>query len=157
MEQDYVQTIKAFFASVVEFTTHMASFYKDSEEKNSIYDTVNKIKDVEKQVLKLIEERTNKPYDARVLNDMVWKLTTVNYSPFAFMKPNSVDNSPMIAYRDVLRGIGEYYGLPIQQKEKLLRPLKKWYYTVSTNKMKNFIYPFLPLKHFVLKDQTKGK
>ena len=40
MEQDYVQTIKAFFASVLDFTTNMASFYKDSEE-NSLEEKTN--------------------------------------------------------------------------------------------------------------------
>ena len=126
MEQDYTQTINAFFAWVYGYVENMKDLYKKDEEKKSIFKTEQTIRRVEKLVMKLIEERKTKPYDARALNDLVLEITTADYTSIAFMKPGSVDNSVLVAYRDVLRGIGEYYALPVQQKEKLLRPIKKW-------------------------------
>lgn len=155
MEQDYTKTINAFFAWVYGYIDNIKDLYEKDEEKKSIYKTEQQIKRVESLVMKLIETRKTKPYDARILNDLVWEITTGEYTALAFMKPGSVDNSALVAYRDVLRGIGEYYSLPVQQKEKLLRPIKKWYYVTSTNKLKNLIYPFMPLNHFVLEDKTK--
>jgi len=41
--------------------------------------------------------------------------------------------------------------LPVQEREKLLRPLKRWKYLTSKDKLKDFKFPFLSLSHFVEK------
>ncbi|MBR4625378.1 MAG: hypothetical protein IKO56_07580 [Alphaproteobacteria bacterium] len=155
MEQDYTMTIRAFFASVYEYANKMKSLYEKPEEKKSIAETISKIKGVEKMVLQLIKERTTKPYDARILGDLAYKLKTEDYTYMAFVKPKSVDNSALIAYREVLNGIGDYYGLPIQQHEKLLRPIKHWKYITATSLIEKVKNKISPLSNFVMKDYTK--
>lgn len=99
----------------------------------------------------------SKVADVYKLNQMQWDITTAGTPGCqAFVKPGSVDNSALVAYRDVVRGITEYllyYGLC---EESFLKPLKQWNYVISNRPLKDFIYPFLSLKHFMVKDVNQN-
>ena len=126
---------------------------KEAQKYKMIRVALDEIKEVEKQVYKLIQKRKEKIYDANGLREIENKIILQGYDNNlkVFSKPGVTDNSLFLAYRDVVNGICDYYVLPVQEREKLLRPLKRWKYLTSKDKLKDFKFPFLSLSHFVEK------
>ena len=150
MNERIESTIKAFFQSVYGYISENSKLYTKVADLQAIDAQGEIIKDQERQIMYMIIEK-QKDCDAYKLREMQFNITTVNFSGYqAFVKPNSVDNSVLVAYRDVINGITEYvyYGL---REEVLLKPLKQWYYVISKHPMKDVIFSFLPLKHFIAK------
>lgn len=147
-------TIKAFFASVYyRYIPKNSKLYTEVKDLQAIDAQAEVIKQQEEQIMAMLETR-KKGFDAHTLNKMAYDITTMEFPGEyqAFLKPkNNSDNSALVAYRDVIRGITDYLYYN-QNPEVFLRPLKKWNYVISDNQMKDLIYPFLPLKHFVVKD-----
>ena len=156
MENDFKQTIKAFFASVYEYNEKMKDLYNAPIDKKHIDNVKEEIKSVEKMIFQLIELRETKPYDARILSELAYKIVTSHYSSTnAFIKPNSYNNDALIAYRGVIEGITEYYSLPVKQEEKILRPIKNWKYITADGFLKKAQNKLTPLSGFIMKDYTK--
>lgn len=148
-------TIKAFFASVYRYASENSKLYSKVSDLQAIDAQGEVVKAQEKQIMGMVATR-KKGVDAYTLNKMAYNITTTEF-PGAyqmFMKPKNIDNSALVAYRDVICGITEYLYYN-QEPEVFLRPLKKWNYVISDNQMKDLIYPFLPLKHFVVKDEQR--
>lgn len=148
-------TIKAFFASVYRYASENSKLYTKVSDLQAIDTQGEVVKAQEKQIMEMVATR-KKGFDAYTLNKMAYNITTMEF-PGAyqmFMKPKNIDNSALVAYRDVIRGITDYLYYN-QEPEVFLRPLKKWNYVISDNQMKDLIYPFLPLKHFVVKDEQR--
>lgn len=155
MNKRIESTIKAFFQSVYGYISENSKLYTKVADLQAIDAQGEIIKDQERQIMYMIIEK-QKDCDAYKLREMQFNITTVNFSGYkAFVKPGSVDNSALVAYRDVVRGITEYlyYGL---REEMFLKPLKQWYYVISDRPMKDLVYPFLPLKHFMVKDVNQN-
>lgn len=154
MNERIESTIKAFFQSVYGYISENSKLYTKVADLQAIDAQGEIIKDQERQIMYMIIEK-QKDCDAYKLREMQFNITTVNFPGFqAFVKPNSVDNSALVAYRDVINGITEYiyYGL---REEVFLKPLKQWYYVISNRPMKDLVYPFLPLNHFMVKDSKQ--
>lgn len=150
-------TIKAFFASVYRYASENSKLYTKVSDLQAIDTQGEVVKAQEKQIMEMVATR-KKGFDAYTLNKMAYNITTMEF-PGAyqmFMKPKNIDNSALVAYRDVIRGITDYLYYN-QEPEVFLRPLKKWNYVISDNQMKDLIYPFLPLKHFVVKEDQHVK
>lgn len=150
-------TIKAFFASVYRYAYKNSKLYTKVSDLQAIDTQGEVVKAQEKQIMEMVATR-KKGFDAYTLNKMAYNITTMEF-PGAyqmFMKPKNIDNSALVAYRDVIRGITDYLYYN-QEPEVFLRPLKKWNYVISDNQMKDLIYPFLPLKHFVVKEDQHVK
>ena len=143
-------TIKEFFKSVQSYIGTNLVLYTKENDLNAIKAQRDIIKSQEKQIMEMIEIR-KKVFDAYKINKMAWEVRTVECPGYqAFIKPNSVDNSALVAYRDVINGITEYIYYN-DRPDAFLAPLKNWYYTISKRKLKDFVYPFIPLKHFIVK------
>lgn len=63
------------------------------------------------------------------------------------------DNAIIQECLDVIRGITEYLYYDMHE-EVFLKPLKQWNYIISNRPLKDLIYPFLPLKHFMVKQEN---
>lgn len=154
MNKNMELTIKKFFESVYSFVNRNVKNYTETKDLSAIYDQGEVIKAQEKLVWDMVKERSQ-GFDAYKLNKMQWDLTTMDFPGYqAFMKPHNVDNSVLVAYREVIRGLSEYlyYGL---REESFLKPLKQWNYVTSDRPLKDLIYPFLSLKHFIAKDNQR--
>ncbi|MBO7644734.1 MAG: hypothetical protein J6S57_00310 [Alphaproteobacteria bacterium] len=146
-------TIENFFKSVYTYVDGIAELYTKQNDKDAIKAQIETIKNQQKQIQEMMLAHS-KGADAYKLNQMQWNIITAGTPGWqAFIKPGSVDNSALVAYRDVIRGITEYlyYGL---REESFLKPLKQWNYVISNRLLKDLIYPFLPLKHFMVKKEN---
>ena len=154
MNKDIEVTIKKFFESVNNYAFNNARLYTDHKDATEIDKEIKVIIAQEKLIQNMLQERV-KGFDAYKLNKMQWEIMGMEFPGYhVFMKTKSYDNSVLVAYRDVIRGLCEYlyYGL---REESFLRPLKQWYFLTSNKSMKGLIYPFLPLKHFIVKESKQ--
>ena len=150
-------TIKDFFTSVYDFIDKTRDFHTLAEEQERIETTIREIENIQKLVQELINQREIKGYDARILMDKSWLITSANYTSLvnAFVKPESSDNRALVAYRDVLRGICEYYTLPVQNPATILSAIKTWKIITADSRIKSFKYQISPLSKFAIKNNTK--
>jgi len=157
MTKDIDATIKAFFMSVYEYVGKISDFYYFSGKNMAI---IRYQEEVIKKQESLIAQLANEKCfggDAGKLYEKVWEINTIECPSYhAFMKPGSDDNSALIAYREVIHGITDYLYYNMEPVA-FLRSLKKWNYVISDNPFKDFVYPFLPLKHFVIKENQLQK
>jgi len=150
INQHIETTINAFFKSVYDYIAKNSALYSQKSDKQAIEAQTEIIKNQERNIAKMIYER-KLDFDAYKLNNTAWEIKSAGCPGYqAFMKPGSVDNSALVAYREVINGITEYiyYGL---REEVLLKPLKQWNYVISNRPLKDLVYPFMPLKHFIVK------
>jgi hypothetical protein len=155
MNKNIELTIEKFFQSVYGYVDGIAKLYTKQNDQDAINAQIETIKNQQKQIKEMMLARS-KGADAYKLNQMQWDITTAGTPGWqAFVKPGSVDNSALVAYRDVVRGITEYlyYGL---REESFLKPLKQWNYVISNRPLKDLIYQFLSLKHFMVKDVNQN-
>jgi len=151
MKKDIEATIKKFFESVYKYTNSILEGGSiKAKNVRPITEQINIVKAQEDLIAKIFKEKSNNVVDTHKLERLATQMMERFPGRSAFVKPNSDDNSMLEAYRDVVHGIMDYvyYGLPV---EKFLEPLKKWYFLTSNRSMKGLIYPFLPLKHFIVK------
>jgi len=156
MNKDIEATVKKFFESVYRYTNNIWEWYaiKGANVKQ-IIEQINVVKAQEGLIAKIFKEKSNNVVDTYKLNQLATQMMEQFPGRSAFVKPNSDDNSMLEAYRGVIHGIMDYvyYGLPV---EKFLEPLKQWYFLTSNKSMKGLIYPFLPLKHFIVKEHSQS-
>ena len=150
IDENIELTIREFFVSVYTYMAKNLRLYTKESDKEDIA-LQGKIVDAqEKQIAGMIFDR-KLSFDAYKLDKEAQDVKNAGSSLYkAFIKPGSVDNSALVAYRDVISGITDYIYYN-DKPESFLEPLKRWNYVISNRKGKNLIYPFLPLKHFVVK------
>jgi len=86
--------------------------------------------------------------------ELSYMLLSYGFNSDMFIDPKRpTDNSIYLAYSNVIAKIAECYQSDEGGEENLLRALKNWNYKMSTNKLKDFYYPFLSLDHFVVKEK----
>ncbi|MFQ6777946.1 MAG: hypothetical protein ACLRFI_01445 [Alphaproteobacteria bacterium] len=81
---------------------------------------------------------------------MVQKLKGMYVDAGLFMKPNSPDNSTYIAFSRLIYGLAGYYEVRSDKsREEFLERYKSWCYKISSNRLKDFIYPLVPASYIV--------
>ena len=153
MNENIELTIERFFQSVYTYVDGIAKLYTKQNDKQAIENQRDIIKSQQEKIKEMMNIRVNgfNAYKLILLQHEITTMTMPGYQ--AFTKPGSVDNSALVAYRDVIHGITEYlyYGL---REESFLKPLKQWNYVISNRPLKDLIYPFLSLKHFMVKKEN---
>ena len=140
--------IDNFFKSVDAYTKKMSALYTDERYLAKINEELACVQRKKEQIQKL---RSISNWDANYnyANKIKYDYSDLEY---IFRKPNREnDFSARQAFLDVFYQIVDFYTNKSFDKnpEALLMTIKKWNYTISNSVFKDYVYPFLPLTHFV--------
>jgi len=150
-------TIKKFFDSVYALGEKRLAAAVDAHHKAEIQKSILDVKSVEKLVNKLLEAHNQESelYRNRQVYELSYMISGHDFNTDMFIEPKKsyIDNSTFLAYRNVVVEIANYYQSVVGGEERLLKALKGWNYKISTNKLKDFYFPFLSLEHFLVKEK----
>jgi len=153
MQANMDLTIKKFFKSVEDYTSKMRALYTDKAAQSRLDKEKSRLSEIKQNVEKLsmMEDNDDEKYK------LAYKTMGTGVSASLFMKPNSVDNGAYWAFVEAVREIVAYYerGSLGREPDAVLKAIKSWNYQTSTSLFKDFVYPFLPLSHFAVKNQEK--
>lgn len=139
--------IKSFFDSADGYIQKMRGLYVDEMDLDLFNREMPKFYEL-RRVAESIPDTTE--WDDRYKK--IDELIKMSVRAGLFMKPNSYDNSTYRAFFDFIRCLADYYGRRIGDK-KILAAYKNWCYNISNNRLKDFIYPFVPVSFFAKRAQ----
>ncbi|MBO4672079.1 MAG: hypothetical protein J5608_00305 [Alphaproteobacteria bacterium] len=145
------KTIDRFFESVWKYADKVSAMYSGPEDKAVIED--------QKQVLKKLEADVKRLPKINDLHEKYIATTDFRGRDYSnmdklFYKPSKNPKGEAYkAFVNVCLGIADYYQSEYSNPDVALAPMKQWYYTTATNKLKDFVYPFIPLSRFAEKDK----
>ncbi len=129
---DYNLTIQKFFDTAIQYLEKRASLAKDTDELEYIHKTLD--------YMHVVKQDPANYYNYSKTMDTL----------YGFLRGN--DNSVLLAVRNVLYKISQLYDRPKDEERKndLLQAIKSFNYSISTNILRDFIYPFRSVKSFAV-------
>ena len=151
MRKDMNLTVRKFFDSVYEYTDKIFRLYDTPFAHQMFPEWTKTIKRIQRQI-----EEMSETDDIVEKYNIAYKVMTTPVNPYLFMKPNSNDNETYAAFIGGLKGIVEYYQANHygDYPDKMLIPLKKWYFKIAKSPLKDFYFPLLPLSYFAAKKRS---
>lgn len=153
MQANMDLTIKKFFKSVQDYTSKMRALYTEKAAQSRLDKAEAELCQVKQNIKKLseMEDNDNEKYK------LAYRTTGVSVGACLFMKPGSDNNCAYHAFIGAIREIVAYYEQSsfVRNPDNVLKAIKSWNYQTSTSLLKDFVYPFLPLSHFAVKNKVK--
>lgn len=149
---DMAKVIEKFFNSAAQYIEKMRALYVDKADLESFDRGISNFSELRK-----VAESLPNITDWNTRYGVAQKLSGMHVDAMLFMKPDSRDNSTYIAFRDFLYALSNYYQLGGvgTLREQFLAAYKVWCYKMSSNPLKDFIYPLVPASYFA-KQAQKG-
>lgn len=153
MQTNMDLTIRKFFETVQDYTSKICALYTDKAAQSRLDKAKAQLSEIKQNIEKL---SVMGDYDDEK-HKLAYQTMGTSVNAGLFMKPNSNNNGAYLAFVHVVREIVDYYKQSSfgRNPDGVLKAIKSWNYQISTNLLKDFVYPFLPLSHFAVKNKVK--
>lgn len=133
MTTDFTSVVRLFFASVYRYIYRVNSSCCDLQCKLDIEKTVQEIKNIESKVYDLIKKRLASGYNAYVLYHKQYDIWSFEYTG---LDKCLIDKNVLLAYKQVIDRICEYYSVVIPRNARIIPALKVWVCSITAANLK---------------------
>lgn len=149
--EKYEDLIRRFFIDVDNYILYEVEKSPNKNVNNIMSTRILIETDLQDLINKLIYLRKD-CFDKVELEKIIKKIKDIYIRPNAFIKPETIDQSAFLAFRDVINGICDYAMQPIARPELINGPLVKWAIARNTDKKKQLLYRTIPVAWVIKKE-----